>query len=224
MLFSSERLRTSIKSMGTAFSQFSDWIKTLGSSPARKVVFFGLENCGRTTTVYRWLGQVGVITAPTIGFSVNDVSAENTKLEIWDTGGGNKIRPLWAHYTPGAYGLIWAVDSSDRERFAEVVHWLAQLQKDENLAGVPLLVLATKQDLPNAMSAEDLVQALNLEDIKGRKWAIQACNVLDINDDRAERALQWIAREVAAYAASIPEKVAQERPNNNTRTYEAFKD
>lgn len=38
---------------------------------------------------------------------------------MWDVGGQDKIRPLWRHYFTNTQGLIFVVDSSDRERIGE---------------------------------------------------------------------------------------------------------
>lgn len=188
--------------MGTTFSQVADWIRNLVTARPQKVIFLGLDSSGRTTTVNRWLGQANAVTIPTIGFNVNEVSAGNAKLTIWDVGGGSKIRPLWVHYIAPACGLIWAVDSTDRHRLQESLHWMTQMIQHENSRGLPLLVLATKQDLPNAMSTEEIAREFKLDEIEGRNCTIQGCKVLDLNDDGADQALQWIAREVTLYAAS----------------------
>lgn len=35
---------------------------------------------------------------------------------VWDVGGQDKIRPLWRHYYQNTQGLIFVVDSNDRDR------------------------------------------------------------------------------------------------------------
>ena len=35
---------------------------------------------------------------------------------MWDVGGGDKIRLMYRHYYANASGLVWVLDSSDRER------------------------------------------------------------------------------------------------------------
>lgn len=47
--------------------------------------------------------------------------------------------------------------------------------EDEKLSGVPLLVYANKQDLPNSLPAAELANSLGLPTIKDRAWQIQAC-------------------------------------------------
>lgn len=67
------------------------------------------------------------------------------------------------------------VDSSDKPRLEETGIELYELLIDEKLQDVPLLVYANKQDLPSALPAAELAQALGLPTIKDRAWQIQAC-------------------------------------------------
>ena len=55
----------------------------------------------------------------TIGFNVETVEYKNISFTVWDVGGQDKIRPLWRHYYQNTQGLIFVVDSSDRERIQE---------------------------------------------------------------------------------------------------------
>ena len=62
------------------------------------------------------------------------------------------------------------LDSNDRERLADVSHELNSLLGEEQLSGIPLLMLANKQDLPNAMMCEEIVEGLYLNNIRDRTW------------------------------------------------------
>ena len=46
---------------------------------------------------------------------------------------------------------------------------------EEKLAGVPVLILANKQDLFNAAPASEIADGLQLHTIRDRTWQIQAC-------------------------------------------------
>ena len=59
-------------------------------------------------------------TIPTIGFNVETVEYKNISFTVWDVGGQDNIRPLWRHYYVGTQGLIYVVDSNDRERTRKV--------------------------------------------------------------------------------------------------------
>lgn len=56
-----------------------------------------------------------VDTVPTIGFNVETVTlVKNVSFLVWDVTGQEKVRPLWKHYTSGADGIMFVVDSCDR--------------------------------------------------------------------------------------------------------------
>jgi GTPase SAR1 family protein len=57
-------------------------------------------------------------THPT-GFNVETVEYKNISFTVWDVGGQDKIRPLWRHYFQNTQGLIFVVDSNDRDRVGE---------------------------------------------------------------------------------------------------------
>jgi ADP-ribosylation factor protein 1 len=63
------------------------------------------------------LGEI-VTTIPTIGFNVETVEYKNISFTVWDVGGQDKIRPLWRHYFANTQGLIFVVDSNDRDRLS----------------------------------------------------------------------------------------------------------
>jgi len=78
----------------------------------------GLDAAGKTTILYKLkLGEV-VTTVPTIGFNIETVEYKNFKLTVWDVGGCN-IRKLWRPYYENTEGLIFVVDSSDKDRIGD---------------------------------------------------------------------------------------------------------
>jgi ADP-ribosylation factor 1/2 len=118
---------------------------------------------GKTTILYKLhLGKI-VTTIPTIGFNVETVEHQNIKFTVWDVGGGDKIRALWYHYFQDMQGLIFVVDSTDRERLDEAKRDLHNLLYKEQLRDKVVLVLANKQDLPDTMNAADLKEKFELD-------------------------------------------------------------
>ncbi|KAM3726169.1 ADP-ribosylation factor [Dirofilaria immitis] len=134
----------------------------------------GLDAAGKTTILYKLkLGEI-VTTIPTIGFNVETVEYKNISFTVWDVGGQDKIRPLWRHYFQNTQGLIFVVDSNDRERIEESRAELHKMLSEDELRDATLLVFANKQDLPNAMSAAELTDKLGLHNLRSRQWYIQA--------------------------------------------------
>lgn len=55
----------------------------------------------RAAILYKLKLDQDVTTIPTVGFNVETVTYKNTKFNVWDVGGQDKIRPLWRHYFSG---------------------------------------------------------------------------------------------------------------------------
>ncbi|KAL3968100.1 U6 snRNA-associated Sm-like protein LSm2 [Sarotherodon galilaeus] len=130
---------------------FASLFKGLFGKKEMRILMVGLDAAGKTTILYKLkLGEI-VTTIPTIGFNVETVEYKNISFTVWDVGGQDKIRPLWRHYFQNTQGLIFVVDSNDRERVNE-----------DELRDAVLLVFANKQDLPNAMNAAEITDKLGL--------------------------------------------------------------
>ena len=63
------------------------------------------------------------------------------------------------------------MDSSDKDRMLECKDELQRFMFEEELKNCCLLVIANKQDLPNAMTVEDITEKLGLNALpKDRQW------------------------------------------------------
>lgn len=98
--------------------------------------------------MYKLKLDTDVTTIPTVGFNVETVTYKNTKFNVWDVGGQDKIRPLWRHYFSGTQGLIFVIDSNDRDRISEAKEELRRIIQDREMRDALLLVFANKQDIP----------------------------------------------------------------------------
>ena len=66
------------------------------------------------------------------------------------------------------------VDSSDVQRLKEARDELfAVLQDDDIERGVSVVILANKQDLPNAQKSWQLAEQLGLNELKSNPWYVQ---------------------------------------------------
>eukprot|EP00798_Chlamydomonas_sp_ICE-L_P031142 gene31142-6282_t len=116
-----------------------------------KIVMVGLDNAGKTTILYKLhLGEV-VTSQATVGSNVELVKYRNLALQIWDLGGQQNLRPFWASYYKNTDAVILVVDSTDRARVGVTKSELFNLLENEDLARSPILVMANKQDLRDAM-------------------------------------------------------------------------
>ena len=113
---------------------------------------------------------------------------------MWDIGGQREIRPYWKNYYEHTDGLIYVVDSADDMRIKECTDELDQLLLEEDLAKVPLLVFANKQDLEMALDASEVMESLKLSEIKDRTWNIQACSA--VSKEGLSDGMEWLIKTI----------------------------
>lgn len=174
--------------MGQAFRKLFD--SFFGNTEMR-VVMLGLDAAGKTTILYKLhIGEV-LSTVPTIGFNVEKVQYKNVIFTVWDVGGQEKLRTLWRHYFNNTDGLIYVVDSLDRERIGKAKQEFQTIINDPFMLNSVILVLANKQDLRGAMTAREVCDGLGLFDLKNRKWNIQGTCAL--KGDGLYEGLDWLS-------------------------------
>ncbi|KAG7318943.1 hypothetical protein KOW79_017417 [Hemibagrus wyckioides] len=91
-------------------------------------------------------------------------------------------------------GLIFVVDSSDRERIQEAAEELQMMLDENELRDTIVLVLANKQDLPNAMPVHEMTEKLRLHAMKGRDWYIQS--TCATNGEGLYEGLDWLSNQL----------------------------
>jgi len=181
--------------MGLQFTKF--WARMFGKKEMR-ILMVGLDAAGKTTILYKLkLGEV-VTTIPTIGFNVETVEYKNISFTVWDVGGQDKIRPLWRHYYQNTQGIIFVVDSADRDRVDDTKDYehsakeeLNRMLAEDELRDAVLLVFANKQDLPNAMKVQEVTERLGLNKLRNRQWFIQGTSAT--TGDGLFEGLDWLS-------------------------------
>ena len=164
----------------------------------------GLDAAGKTTILYRLkLGEV-ITTIPTIGFNVETVEYKNITFTVWDVGGQDKIRPLWAHYYEGTQGVIFVVDANDKDRIDESAGLennakkeLSSMMSSDDLKEAVLLVFANKQDLPDAMRQKDVEERLGLNgpEYATHPWHVQESTAT--TGDGLYEGLDWLSGQLS---------------------------
>ncbi|KUF97230.1 JmjC domain-containing protein 4 [Phytophthora nicotianae] len=159
--------------MGMAFSRV---FERLFGKKEMRILMVGLDAAGKTTILYKLkLGEV-VTTIPTIGFNVETVEYKNISFTVWDVGGQDKIRPLWRHYYQNTQGLIFVVDSNDRDRVDAARDELHRMLNEDELRDSVLLV-------------DD--GQVGLHGLRHRQWFIQACCAT--TGDGLYEGLDWLS-------------------------------
>eukprot|EP00252_Welwitschia_mirabilis_P018340 TRINITY_DN40769_c0_g1_i1.p1 TRINITY_DN40769_c0_g1~~TRINITY_DN40769_c0_g1_i1.p1 ORF type:complete len:196 (+),score=33.65 TRINITY_DN40769_c0_g1_i1:330-917(+) len=191
--------------MGQAFRKLFD---SLFGSKEMRVVMLGLDAAGKTTILYKLhLGEV-LSTVPTIGFNVERVQYKNVQFTVWDVGGQEKIRPLWKHYLSNTDGLIYVVDSFDKERIGRATTEFQAIVNDPLMKNTVVLVFANKQDMRGAMTPAQICDALGLFNLRNRRWHIQG--TCATKGEGLYEGLDWLASTLKElHAAGIPTSVGR---------------
>ncbi|CAK9435598.1 uncharacterized protein LODBEIA_P03250 [Lodderomyces beijingensis] len=138
------------------------------------------EELRSTTSILkskRILPTVGQNTT-TVKFEASDkhnplaTQFRNINLKFWDLGGQKSLRNMWSRYFTQCHGIIFVIDSTDAARFQECYETLIEIAHDDSwviggddeeskissngTVNVPVLMLANKQDLPQAVDLVSL--------------------------------------------------------------------
>lgn len=153
-------------------------------SSSRGVLVLGLDGAGATTILYQLVLRKRLETIPTLGVNHEIISHDAMELECWDIGGLDKMRPLWSQYSRDSDAVIFVVDAADMTRLKLAAEELAALytttsRRNSIQSDHPLLILANKQDLPNAVSPEVVHDVLNVSSLPVQQVKVFPCTAND---------------------------------------------
>ncbi|KAL6117465.1 arl13a [Pungitius sinensis] len=195
------------------------WVSKI-QEPIRKVTILvvGLDKAGKTSSI-RGMSRVphGAEAGPTHGCVRSELKVENYQVTLLDVGGSAQSRGAWRELYGEAHGIVFVLDSSDRQRIKEVKEVLADLLKQPRVAGKPILVLANKQDKMNALLGNELIEILLLEKLVNQSRSlchIEPCSALmDLrrwSDRKTQRGLRWLLRAVCLDYPELCSRVVQD--------------
>ncbi|XP_015786378.1 ADP-ribosylation factor-like protein 8B-A [Tetranychus urticae] len=168
-----------------------DWLKSLFWKEEMELTLVGLQNSGKTTFV-------NVIASnsfledmiPTVGFNMRKVTKGNVTIKIWDIGGQPRFRSMWERYCRGVNAIVYMVDAADHEKIEGSRNELHNLLDKPQLAGIPVLVLGNKKDLPDALDVNELIEQMNLAVIQDREICCYSISCKEKSN--IDITLQWL--------------------------------
>ncbi|KAL0239461.1 hypothetical protein GEMRC1_009569 [Eukaryota sp. GEM-RC1] len=179
------------------FARLLEWLKTLFWKQELELSLVGLANSGKTTFVNVCAtGEFSVNTIPTVGFQVQRVQRGNVSIKLWDVGGQSRFRSQWERYCRGTNAIVYMVDSAAHDTHADSKEALHSLLSKASLANIPVLVLGNKNDLPNALSATQLVEVLGLDSITDRQ--VDCYDISCKNMTRIDNVLHWLVKHAVS--------------------------
>ncbi|XP_051685080.1 ADP-ribosylation factor-related protein 1 isoform X4 [Oryctolagus cuniculus] len=188
------------------------------------ILILGLDNAGKTTFLeqsktrfsknYKGMSLSKITT--TVGLNIGTVDVGKARLMFWDLGGQEELQSLWdkgpargpwpaaaptlhrlppsLQYYAECHGVIYVIDSTDEGRLLESKQAFEKVVTSEALDGVPVLVLANKQDVEPCLSIPDIKTAFSDCTCKiGRRDCLtQACSALTGKGVR--EGIEWMVK------------------------------
>ncbi|EPY31020.1 ADP-ribosylation factor-like 3 [Strigomonas culicis] len=159
-----------------------------------EILLLGIDGSGKTSILRQLSDDDNMSVCPTQGFHIKILITGGVKLNVCDMGGQRAARHYWRQYYGEADVAIFVVDAADPRRLLEAKEILSHCLEEEKLAGIPLLVFANKQDMIGALTPEMVSEALNLVELRDRRWDIQGCSAK--TGEGLDEGLSWIVKQL----------------------------
>ncbi|XP_064503410.1 ADP-ribosylation factor-like protein 11 [Pseudopipra pipra] len=142
-----------------------------------QVVMLGLDFAGKSTLLYKLKSGQAVETCPTVGFNVESLQTPcGISFTLWDVGGQDSLRASWPDYLEDINTLVFVIDSTDMARLSEAAAALEEALSHPSMAGIPVLLLANKQEVPGALAPSELGEMLRRGRLAGHRWMLLGCS------------------------------------------------
>eukprot|EP00968_Pinguiococcus_pyrenoidosus_P013310 scaffold1213_cov256-Pinguiococcus_pyrenoidosus.AAC.3 len=209
-----------------------------------EIVVLGLEGVGKTTMLKALQGDreprgekssgghcctcfTADLTPPTMsvmpsgGFKPVKLNVGRTKATFFDLGGRQKLRGIWANYYHDVHACVFVLDgAAEPEAFTESLRQLKRCMNHHFLKFKPVLILANKEDLPEARSSNvirrQLHSAVGVQE--GPLVRIFDCvafpPLADADgaaDPRLQEGIGWLMETVADRSRDLFQRVAQDK-------------
>ena len=142
------------------------------------IAMCGLDNAGKTSILNFLKKGEFHETIATMGVNHEKVSLGKLDLSVMDLGGQEVFRHFWSTYIERADILIFVVDSSDIERLPLAKDVFMNALYNYCNPNIPILVLATKQDLPNVCSLAYILHLFQLTNMFDRTIHVQKTSAI----------------------------------------------
>ena len=139
-------------------------------------------------------------------------------LKIWDVGGQHSLRKLWQSYYTSCHAIVFIIDSTDigdgnlesdtSGRLAECRLVLEDVLQHSETEGVPLLVLANKQDREDCVEVVRIKEGLVKKVFEGEKGSSirdsRALPISALTGTGVKDAVEWMRSRVKWNRESRP--------------------
>ncbi|XP_021344599.1 GTP-binding protein SAR1-like, partial [Mizuhopecten yessoensis] len=100
-----------------------DWMQSVlqffGFNRTAKIMIVGLDNAGKSTLLTMLKTGRAVQFPPTGQARCEEMTIGGLTIQAYDLGGHMTMRRVWLDYFPAVDGIVYIIDSADRERLQE---------------------------------------------------------------------------------------------------------
>eukprot|EP00111_Clytia_hemisphaerica_P005338 TCONS_00015424-protein len=194
------------------------WLKSKNKPPKDvKLVIIGLDDAGKTTTVACLQGEPPDGITPTVGFSNANLKFGKCNVTLYDLGGGVNVRTVWKKYFAEIYGIIFTIDSCNKDRIEESRDALSEIFQDPKVSGKPILIFANKQDKEGALDVPSIKKKLKIQTLSKKyefKYNVFPCSAIKGFGNKTDKSIRdgfnWLLSAVNNDYQTIHEKVEHE--------------
>ena len=115
-----------------------------------KIFLFGLDKAGKTALSRHIKNESPENTKPTLAFNLDKLVIDDIEFQIWDAPGQISLRKVWKNGFQRAKILLFVLDVSIPERFAESKNELENVLNNLETREIPLIFCFNKMDLQEA--------------------------------------------------------------------------
>ncbi|MFX0047549.1 MAG: ADP-ribosylation factor-like protein [Candidatus Hermodarchaeota archaeon] len=156
-------------------------------SSKQKICFIGEGGVGKTSLLSLLQGRdVPYERIPTVGLEVEDSLLNGKNCSIWDLGGQKRFKFMWQDFLRGAGLAVIVCDSTEKnvEKTKEIY------DRFERSLGTKIIAIANKQDLPGALTAQEIQKKLG---------GLKTYGMSAIRPELKQRMKEILEYEIATY-------------------------
>jgi len=119
---------------------------------------------------------------------VDRIKYKKCNFDFWDL--KSTDQKSWHVMYKGKHGMIFVVDSADKNNLKPAGKLLHRMLRDPHLTGLPVAICANKSDAFDKATLKEVSDLMKLEAITDRKWQVFATSTKD--GDGLESVLDWL--------------------------------
>ncbi|KAI9197442.1 P-loop containing nucleoside triphosphate hydrolase protein [Polychytrium aggregatum] len=130
--------------------------------------------------------------APTVGLNIGKIDTGHSRINFWDLGGQRELHSLWDKYYTECHAILFVVDATDQGRLEEVKTTFEGVITNDHIEGVPILMLANKQDMDEALKVHEIKELFNPVAVKLGARDSKVLPVSALKGDGIQEAVDWL--------------------------------